>query len=133
MKFFTVSAFSSSSALKYHGHHRHQVVIHSIPCQHTAKRYVGLSTQSITTALATTSSPTDAIVVNTHLPVSRISVCTGELCQCQGEQYEYTGGAADAVVDELQRIGLPFPIDEVGCLVSGERCSCDAHFFLHWF
>mmetsp|Transcript_3222 Transcript_3222/g.6167 ORF Transcript_3222/g.6167 Transcript_3222/m.6167 type:complete len:256 (+) Transcript_3222:307-1074(+) len=66
---------------------------------------------------ATATSPTDTKVqVNTEVPVSRISVCAGELCQCQGEQYEYTGGASDAAIEELHGLGLPFPVDEVGCL-----------------
>jgi len=54
--------------------------------------------------------------VNTEVPVSRVLVCAGELCQCQGEEYEYTGGAADAVIDELQSLGLPFPVEDTGCL-----------------
>ncbi|KAL9190839.1 hypothetical protein ACHAXT_000545 [Thalassiosira profunda] len=53
--------------------------------------------------------------VNTEVPVTRISVCAGELCQCQGE-YEYEGGAADAAIETLERLELPFPVDEVGCL-----------------
>ncbi|KAL7540105.1 hypothetical protein ACHAXR_009861 [Thalassiosira sp. AJA248-18] len=69
---------------------------------------------------ATATSPTteakEVVGLNTKIPVSRISVCTGELCQCQGEQYEYTGGAADAAIEELQSLGLPFPVDEVGCM-----------------
>lgn len=48
--------------------------------------------------------------------VTRVSVCMGELCQCQGEEYEYTGGAADAALQKLQGLDLPFPIDEVGCM-----------------
>ena len=62
------------------------------------------------------SQQSDKVQVNTEFPVSRISVCAGELCQCQGEEYEYTGGAADAVIKDLQSLELPFPIDEVGCL-----------------
>ena len=54
--------------------------------------------------------------VKTKTPVSRISVCAEELCQCQGEQYEYTGGASDDAIEELQSLGLPFPVDRVGCL-----------------
>jgi hypothetical protein len=66
----------------------------------------------------------DSVVVMNaaNSAVSRISVCTGELCQCQGEQYEYTGGAAFAVMEGLKNIGLPFPIDEVGCMVSFNEC-----------
>jgi len=52
--------------------------------------------------------------VNT-VNVKRISVCTEELCQCQGEGYE-SGGAADATLDTLQSLDLSFPIDDVGCL-----------------
>lgn len=48
--------------------------------------------------------------------VSRVSVCTGELCQCQGEEYEFTGGAADAALQKLQSLDLSFPIDDVGCM-----------------
>ena len=48
--------------------------------------------------------------------VTRVSVCTGELCQCQGEEYEYTGGAADAVMEQLLSLNLTFPVDEVGCM-----------------
>lgn len=48
--------------------------------------------------------------------VSRVSVCTGELCQCQGEEYEYTGGAADAALEKLQGLDLPFPVDDTGCM-----------------
>ena len=68
---------------------------------------------------ATVSSPANAeYQINTQVPITRISVCAGELCQCQGENYEYTGGAADAAIKELQSFGLPFPVDEVGCMVS---------------
>ncbi len=68
---------------------------------------------------ATASSPTNAEVqINTEVSITRISVCAGELCQCQGKNYEYTGGAADAAIKELQSFGLPFPVDEVGCMVS---------------
>jgi hypothetical protein len=56
--------------------------------------------------------------INTEIPITRISVCAGELCQCQGEKYEYTGGASDAAMKELQSFGLPFPVDEVACMVS---------------
>lgn len=74
-------------------------------------------TTRVQAATATAPTDTDAKVqVKTEVPVSRISVCAGELCQCQGEQYEYTGGAADAAIEELQSLGLPFPVDEVGCL-----------------
>lgn len=66
---------------------------------------------------AVATSPVDAKVqTKTEIPVSLISVCAGELCQCQGEQYEYDGGASDAAIAELQSLDLPFPIDEVGCL-----------------
>ena len=65
------------------------------------------------TATATSS---EEVVVKTKVPVKRISVCAGELCQCQGEEYEYTGGASDAAINKLQKLDLPFPIDEVGCL-----------------
>jgi len=47
--------------------------------------------------------------------VKRISVCTEELCQCQGEGYE-SGGAADATLETLNSLDLSFPIDDVGCL-----------------
>ena len=57
-----------------------------------------------------------SVQVNTIIPVSRISVCAGELCQCQGDEYEYTGGASDAVMKNLRSLNLPFPIDEVGCM-----------------
>ena len=68
---------------------------------------------------ATASSPANAeYQINTQVPITRISVCAGELCQCQGEKYEYTGGAADAAIKELQSFGLLFPVDEVGCMVS---------------
>ncbi|KAL7552511.1 hypothetical protein ACHAWF_015760 [Thalassiosira exigua] len=63
-----------------------------------------------------TSSVDEKVTVNTAVPVSRVSVCAGELCQCQGEQYEYTGGAADAAIEKLRGLDLPFPLDEVGCL-----------------
>eukprot|EP00577_Skeletonema_sp_RCC1716_P021935 CAMPEP_0113406722 /NCGR_PEP_ID=MMETSP0013_2-20120614/19669_1 /TAXON_ID=2843 ORGANISM="Skeletonema costatum, Strain 1716" /NCGR_SAMPLE_ID=MMETSP0013_2 /ASSEMBLY_ACC=CAM_ASM_000158 /LENGTH=218 /DNA_ID=CAMNT_0000292599 /DNA_START=87 /DNA_END=743 /DNA_ORIENTATION=+ /assembly_acc=CAM_ASM_000158 len=63
-----------------------------------------------------TSTTSEEVVVKTHVPVTRISVCAGELCQCQGEEYEYTGGASDAAVKELRQLDLKFPIDEVGCL-----------------
>ena len=53
--------------------------------------------------------------VKTEVPVTRISVCAGELCQCQGE-YVYDGGASDAAIAELERLGLPFPVDETPCL-----------------
>lgn len=58
----------------------------------------------------------EEVVVNTKVPVTRISVCAGELCQCQGEEFEYTGGASDAAIQELRQLDLKFPIDEVGCL-----------------
>lgn len=67
-------------------------------------------------ATATSSVDEGKVAVKTEVPVSRISVCAGELCQCQGEQYEYTGGAADAAIEELQSLDLPFPVDEVGCM-----------------
>lgn len=65
------------------------------------------------TTAATTS---EEVVLKTKVPVARISVCAGELCQCQGEEFEYTGGASDAVIKELKQLGLPFPIEDVGCL-----------------
>jgi len=58
----------------------------------------------------------EQVQIKSKVPVSRISVCAGELCQCQGEEYEYTGGASDAVIRDLKSLNLPFPIDEVGCL-----------------
>lgn len=63
-----------------------------------------------------TSLAEEKVRINTEVPVLRISVCAGELCQCQGEQFEYTGGASDAAIAELQSLGLPFPVDDVGCL-----------------
>lgn len=63
-----------------------------------------------------TSTSSEEVVVNTKVPVTRISVCAGELCQCQGEEFEYTGGASDAAIQELRQLDLKFPIDEVGCL-----------------
>ena len=47
-------------------------------------------------------------------PVERISVCGGELCQCQGE-FEW-GGASDHAIETLESLNLPFDVDEVGCL-----------------
>jgi hypothetical protein len=87
-----------------------------VSCQHYAVRCREKKNISIFATASSTDS--DVVVLNTAIPVSRISVCTGELCQCQGEQYEYTGGAASAVIEELLNIGLPFPVDEVGCMVS---------------
>jgi len=46
--------------------------------------------------------------------VSRISVCGGELCQCQGD-FEW-GGASDHAIETLNSLNLPFDVDEVGCL-----------------
>ena len=63
-----------------------------------------------------TSTSSEEDVVKTKVPVTRISVCAGELCQCQGEEYEFTGGASDAAIQELRQLDLKFPIDEVGCL-----------------
>ncbi len=63
-----------------------------------------------------TSTSSEEVVVKTKVPVTRISVCAGELCQCQGEEYEFTGGASDAAIQELRKLDLKFPIDEVGCL-----------------
>ncbi len=63
-----------------------------------------------------TSTSSEEVVVKTKVPVTRISVCAGELCQCQGEEFEYTGGASDAAIEELRQLDLKFPIDEVGCL-----------------
>ena len=59
--------------------------------------------------LLSTASETD---INTR--VARISVCTGELCQCQGD-YEDTGGAADDALQKLRSL-VTFPVDEVGCM-----------------
>ena len=68
----------------------------------------------IHSTITTTSS--EEVVVKTKVPVTRISVCAGELCQCQGEEFEFTGGASDAAIQELRQLDLKFPIDEVGCL-----------------
>lgn len=65
---------------------------------------------------STTTEAAEEVVLKTKVPVARISVCAGELCQCQGEEFEYTGGASDAVIDKLRQLNLSFPIDEVGCL-----------------
>jgi predicted metal-binding protein len=84
-----------------------------------AHTHVRIATQTYSTASAATSSSTAAeeeIVVKTKVPVAQISVCAGELCQCQGEEFEYTGGASDAAINELEQLNLPFPIEEVGCL-----------------
>lgn len=74
------------------------------------------------TRLDATSLAEEKVQINTEVPVLHISVCAGELCQCQGEQFEYTGGASDAAIAELLSLGLPFPIDDVGCL--GGESSC---------
>lgn len=58
---------------------------------------------------STASSTERRTLVNTEVPVTRISVCMGELCQCQGEEFEDTGGAADVVLKELQCLNFPFP------------------------
>lgn len=68
----------------------------------------------IHSTITTTSS--EEVVVKTKVPVTRISVCAGELCQCQGEEFEFTGGASDAAIQQLRQLDLKFPIDEVGCL-----------------
>lgn len=83
-----------------------------------AQTHVRIATQAYSTAPATSSSTTveEEIVVKTKVPVARISVCAGELCQCQGEEFEYTGGASDAAINELEQLNLPFPLEEVGCL-----------------
>lgn len=83
-----------------------------------AQTHVRIATQAYSTAPATSSSTAveEEIVVKTKVPVARISVCAGELCQCQGEEYEFTGGASDAAINELEQLNLPFPIEEVGCL-----------------
>jgi hypothetical protein len=47
--------------------------------------------------------------------VACVSVCTAELCQCQGDDYEH-GGAADALIANLRSRHLPFPVEESGCL-----------------
>mmetsp|Transcript_43971 Transcript_43971/g.93615 ORF Transcript_43971/g.93615 Transcript_43971/m.93615 type:complete len:256 (+) Transcript_43971:143-910(+) len=83
-----------------------------IPNQSSAKESLVCCFQAATA----TPSANTKVKVKTEIPVSRISVCAGELCQCQGEQFEYTGGASDAAVEELRSLGLPFPVDEVGCL-----------------
>lgn len=61
-------------------------------------------------------SSTSSQTVEVKEKVSRVSVCTGELCQCQGEEYEFTGGAADAALQKLRSLDLSFPIDDVGCM-----------------
>ncbi|KAL7453328.1 hypothetical protein ACHAWC_005004 [Mediolabrus comicus] len=83
-----------------------------------AQTHVRIATQAYSTAPASSSSTAveEEIVVKTKVPVARISVCAGELCQCQGEEYEFTGGASDAALNELEQLNLPFPIEEVGCL-----------------
>mmetsp|Transcript_15517 Transcript_15517/g.25515 ORF Transcript_15517/g.25515 Transcript_15517/m.25515 type:complete len:216 (+) Transcript_15517:164-811(+) len=63
-----------------------------------------------------TTTSAEEVVIKTKVPVTRISVCAGELCQCQGEEFEFTGGASDAAIQELRQLDLKFPIDEVGCL-----------------
>ena len=70
------------------------------------------------THVQSTISPTsqEDVVVNTKVPVTRVSVCAGELCQCQGEEFEFTGGASDAAISKLRGLNLDFPVDEVGCL-----------------
>ncbi|KAL7488332.1 hypothetical protein ACHAW6_013916 [Cyclotella cf. meneghiniana] len=71
-------------------------------------------TSRLSDCLQSTASSADTIgEVSTK--VRRVSVCMGELCQCQG-QYEYTGGAADAALQKLLSLDLPFSIDEVGCM-----------------
>mmetsp|Transcript_23904 Transcript_23904/g.57650 ORF Transcript_23904/g.57650 Transcript_23904/m.57650 type:complete len:255 (-) Transcript_23904:131-895(-) len=108
-----VSAFSPSSTLQ--GFVKTLPKNQLVPNPSSAKR----SHQEITRVyVATANSPiTDANVIEKNeVLVSRISVCAGELCQCQGEQYEYTGGATDAAIEELQSLGLSFPVDEVGCM-----------------
>jgi predicted metal-binding protein len=97
-------------------------VLHGGETFSPAHTHVRIATQTYSTAgaaAATTSSSTAAeeeIVVKTKVPVARISVCAGELCQCQGEEFEYTGGASDAALNDLEQLNLPFPIEEVGCL-----------------
>ena len=85
---------------------------------HTHVRIIATQTYSTAAAAATSYSTAseEEIRVKTKVPVARISVCAGELCQCQGEEFEYTGGASDAATNELEQLNLPFPIEEVGCL-----------------
>ncbi len=85
---------------------------------HTHVRIIATQTYSTAAATATSYSTAaeEEIIVKTKVPVARISVCAGELCQCQGEEFEYTGGASDAAINELEQLNLPFPIEEVGCL-----------------
>lgn len=94
------------------------------PSTHTSQRF-GVRTLSNKRSIpsyqrlehTTRLTDTTAQEVSTEeVPVSRILVCAGELCQCQGEKYEYTGGAADAAINELQSLGLPFPIEDVSCM-----------------
>ena len=47
--------------------------------------------------------------------VACVSVCTAELCQCQGDEYA-DGGAADALIANLIARQLPFPVEGSGCL-----------------
>ena len=65
-------------------------------------------------ARAATPAPTSDVHIhakNDAVPVTRVSVCADELCQCQG-----AGGASSHAIEELEGLGLPFPVYEVGCL-----------------
>ena len=75
-----------------------------VPPHHDGRRIEELA--SLASTATTSSVATD---------VKLISICTEELCQCQGE-YEYTGGAADAALEQLQKLDLPCPLDSVGCM-----------------
>merc|ERR1719253_6334 len=68
------------------------------------------------TSLARAATPASKSDVHIHakndaVPVTRVSVCADELCQCQG-----AGGASSHAIEELEGLGLPFPVYEVGCL-----------------
>ena len=61
--------------------------------------------------------------------VACVSVCTAELCQCQGDEYG-NGGAADALIANLRARQLPFPVEESGCLGAcgmGTTVAIDYH------
>merc|ERR1711966_304180 len=65
-------------------------------------------------ARAATPAPTSDVHIhakNDAVPVTRVSVCADDLCQCQG-----AGGASSHAIEELEGLGLPFPVYEVGCL-----------------
>merc|ERR1719253_146067 len=68
------------------------------------------------TSLARAATPASKSDVHIHakndaVPVTRVSVCADDLCQCQG-----AGGASSHAIEELEGLGLPFPVYEVGCL-----------------